>query len=137
MFQRFVWLKRIIMSFSRCGRKRMEQPLNSRASRTSDEEIDAAFERAKDFDHFPKIVEAVYRPDPGLDFLMLRLSDGQRLLIPKEMLGELKHASREQSSDVVIGPFGMSVWWPQLDDGLYLPDFLEHRWGKGFVRAAA
>ena len=115
----------------------MEQPLNSRASRTSDEEIDAAFERAKDFDSFPTIVEAVYRPDPGLDFLMLRLSDGHRLLIPREMLGELKNASSEQASDVVIGPLGMSVWWPQLDDRLYLPDFLEHRWGKGFARVAA
>ena len=115
----------------------MDEHSNSRTSRTSDEEIDAAFERAKDFDHFPKIVEAVYRPDPSLDFLMLRLSDGQRLLIPRETLGELKDASTEQASDVVIGPFGMSVWWPQLDDGLYLPDFLEHRWGKGFGRVAA
>jgi hypothetical protein len=24
----------------------------------------------------------------------------------------------------------VDIWWPQLDDGLYLPDFLEYRWGK-------
>lgn len=112
----------------------MEQPCSSR---TTDEEIDAALERAKEFDHFPEIVEAVYRPDPGLDFLMLRLGDGQRLLIPREMLGELTYATTEQVTDVIIGPLGMSVWWPQLDDGLYLPDFLQYRWGKGFGSVAA
>ena len=25
---------------------------------------------------------------------------------------------------------GASVWWPQLDNGIYLADFLEYRWGK-------
>jgi hypothetical protein len=29
------------------------------------------------------------------------------------------------------------VWWPQLDDGLYLPDFLEYRWGKARAVVAA
>jgi hypothetical protein len=103
---------------------------------TTDEEIDAAFERAKAFDSYPAIVEAAYHPEPGMEFLMLRLSDGQRLLIPREQLGELKNATPEQAKDVQIGPDGVDVWWPQLDDGLYLPDFLEHRWGK-FVHAAA
>jgi len=97
---------------------------------TTDEEIDAALERAKAFDSFPRIVEAVYRPEPGLEFLMLRLSDGRRLLIPREELGELTDATPEQASDLRIGPNGVDIWWPQLDDGLYLPDFLEHRWGK-------
>ena len=34
---------------------------------TTDEEIDAALERAKEFDSFPRILEAVYRPEPGLE----------------------------------------------------------------------
>jgi hypothetical protein len=97
---------------------------------TSDEEIDAAIERAKLLADEPKIVEAVYRPEPGLEFLMLKLSDGRRLLVPREELGELKHATQEQATDLVIGMHGVDVWWPQLDDGLYLPDFLEYRWGK-------
>jgi hypothetical protein len=97
---------------------------------TTDEEIDAAIERAKEFESFPRIVEAVYRPEPGLEFLMLRLTDGRRLLIPREELGELKNATPEQASDLAVGPHGLDVWWPRLDDGLYLPDFLEHRWGK-------
>jgi hypothetical protein len=97
---------------------------------TTDEEIDAAIERVKEFDSFPRIVEAAYRAEPGLEFLMLKLSDGGRLLVPREELGELKNATPEQAMDLQIGPHGLDVWWPQLDDGLYLPDFLEHRWGK-------
>jgi hypothetical protein len=104
---------------------------------TTDEEIDEAIEQAKEFDSFPRILEAVYRPEPGLEFLMLRLSDGRRLLIPKEELGELKNATPEQAVDLTIGPHGVDVWWPQLDDGLYLPDFLEYRWGKAQAVVAA
>ena len=104
---------------------------------TTDEEIDASLERAKAFDSFPRIVEAIYRSDRGWECLMLRLSNGQRMLIPKEMLGELKDATPEQSTDLVLGPEGLDVWWPRLDDGLYLPDFLEHRWGKEWQGVAA
>ena len=105
--------------------------------RTTDEEIDEAIERAKEFDSFPRILEARYRSEPGLEFLMLRLSDGRRLLIPKEELGELKNATPEQAADLTIGTHGLDVWWPQLDDGLYLPDFLEYRWGKAQGEVAA
>jgi len=104
---------------------------------TTYKEIDAAIERAKEFESFPRIVEVVYRGEPGLEFLMMRLSDGLPLLVPKEELGELSNATPEQASDVAIGPQGRSVWWKQLDDGLYLPDFLEYRWGKIFQKMAA
>ncbi|HZL28640.1 MAG TPA: DUF2442 domain-containing protein [Acidobacteriaceae bacterium] len=97
---------------------------------TTDEEIDAAIESAKLLADEPTIVEAVYRAEPGLEFLMLKLSDGRRLLVPREELGELKNATSEQATDLIVGPLGVDVWWPQLDDGLYLPDFLEYRWGK-------
>ena len=104
---------------------------------TTDEDIDAALERAKEFDSFPRIVEARYRPDPGWECLTLRLSNGHRLLIPKEMLGELKNATQDQATDLRIEHLGLSIWWPQLNDGLYIPDFLEHRWGKELQTAAA
>jgi hypothetical protein len=96
----------------------------------TDEQIDAAIARSQDFEKFPRIVHATYHAGPGLDFLMLKLDTDQRLLIPREQLGELKNATPEQASDVEIGPQGRSVWWPQLDDGLYLPDFLKYRWNK-------
>ncbi len=104
---------------------------------TTDAEIDAALERAKQFNSFPTIMEAVYHPEPELRFLMLRLSNGQRLLIPRESLGELKNATEDQAANLEIGPEGLDIWWPELDDGLYLPDFLEHRWGKQFQGLAA
>ena len=97
---------------------------------TTDEEIDAALEAAKHEPEEPLIAEAVYRPGAGLDFLMLKLSDGRRLLIPREELSELEGATVAQATDLFVVPTGSAVWWPQLDDGLYLPDFLEHRWGK-------
>ena len=97
---------------------------------TTDAEIDAALEEARNAPPEVTILEAAYRGEPGLEFLMLKLSDGRRLLIPREELGELKNATVEQAMDLRIGPHGVDIWWPQLDDGLYLPDFLEHRWGK-------
>jgi hypothetical protein len=42
----------------------------------------------------------------------------------------LKNATAEQATDLFIVPTATGIWWPQLDDGLYLPDFLEYRWGK-------
>lgn len=104
---------------------------------TTDEEIDRAIEDAKLIENEPRILEAVYRTEPGLDFLMLRLNDGRRLLIPREELSELKNASPEQASDIVIGPNGADIYWPKLDDGLYLPDFLEHRWHRIHKNLAA
>ncbi len=104
---------------------------------TTDEEIDVSLQRAQAFDSFPTIVEAVFFGEPRMDCLMLRLSDGRRLLIPREMLGELKDATPEQAADVSIVMLGLAVCWPQLDDGLYLPDFLEHRWGKAWSGLAA
>lgn len=95
---------------------------------TTDEEIDAAIERAKLNADEPLIVEAVYRPGPGLEFLELKLTDGRRLLIPREELGELKNATDAQATDLLIVSAGAGIWWPQLDDGLYLPNFLEYRW---------
>jgi hypothetical protein len=104
---------------------------------TTDEEIDEALERAKEFDSFPRIVEAEFRTERDPAYLMLRLNTGQQMLIPRGMLGELDRATTEQATDLFIGPQGLSVWWPQLDDGLYLPDFLEHRWGRVVNAVAA
>ncbi len=104
---------------------------------TTDAEIDAALERAKAFDGYPRIVEATYRAEPGWECLMIRLDNGQRLLIPKEDLDELKGATAEQASEIALTPQRRGIWWPQLDEGLYLPDFLEYRWGKELQKVAA
>lgn len=97
---------------------------------TTDEDIRRGLEQAKLLEDEPRIVEAKYQPGPSYSYLMLRLSDGRRLLIPREELDELKNATEEQAADLKIGPHGVHLWWPQIDDGIYLPDFLEYRWHK-------
>ncbi len=95
---------------------------------TTDADIDAMLEAARNAPDEPRILEAAFHPEPALNFLMLRLSDGRRLLIPREELSELSNATDEQAVDLFIGPNGTDIWWPQIDDGLYLPEFLIHRW---------
>ena len=70
---------------------------------TTDEEIDQAIARAALAADEPRIVEAAYRHEPGLEFLMLKLSDGRRLLIPREELSELDGATVEQACDLIVG----------------------------------
>jgi hypothetical protein len=129
-----MWPLQTGQHFGSFGRRRMDRHPNNL---TTDEQIDASLERAQAFDLFPRIIEAEFHADEKLQFLMLRLNDGQQLLVPRQMLEELKHATPAQAADLFIGPQGLSVWWPQLDDGLYLPDFLEHRWGKVWNGLAA
>ena len=80
------------------------------------------------------LVKVVYHPEPGLGLLVLTLSDGRRLLVPCEDLSELRGATPEQIADFTIEPLGTHIWWHQIDDGIYFPEFLEFRWGnKGLV----
>src|SRR5580704_17748411 len=88
----WMWRPSMPPSCTNCGRAYMDRHPNDV---TTDEEIDDAIEKAQLLADEPLIVEAAYRPEPGLDFLMLRLSDGRRLLIPREELGELKDATAE------------------------------------------
>jgi len=97
---------------------------------TTDAEIDAALEEARNSPPEIEILEAEFHSQPGLEFLRMKLSDGRTLLVPREELDELDNATTEQAKDIMILTPGASVWWPQLDDGIYLADFLEYRWGK-------
>ena len=95
---------------------------------TTDEQIDAAIERAKRLKDEPRIVEAVY--ERGLDLFVLKLSDGRRLVYPRENLQALYGSTPEQAADFVVGRYGTDIWWPQLDEGHYLPNMLEGRTGN-------
>ncbi len=97
---------------------------------TTDEEIDAAIERAKRIANEPRIVEAVYRSEPELDLFVLKISDGRRLVLPRENLQALKGSTPVQAAEFVVGQYGTDIWWPQLDEGHYLPNLLEHRYGN-------
>jgi hypothetical protein len=112
----------------------MGQPLTKE---NLEAEVDAALEATRESPEGSYIIEASYHPEPGLEFLKLRLSDGRRLLIPREELGELKNATPDQAREVTIIFDGAALYWPQLDDGLQLADFLEYRWRKEPRRVAA
>jgi hypothetical protein len=95
---------------------------------TTDEEIDAALERARNAPPEPTIVEATYHRE--LDLFVLKISDGRRLVFPRENLQALKGSTPEQAAAFVVGPFGTDIWWPSLDEGHYLPNMLEGRTGN-------
>jgi hypothetical protein len=96
----------------------------------TDQEIEAALEDARNAPDEPRIVEAVYHAERGLDLFVLKISDGRRLVLPRENLQALKGSTPEQAADFVVGQYGTDIWWPQLDEGHYLPNLLEHRYGN-------
>jgi|GEM_PF-2343696 len=112
----------------------MAQPLTEK---NLDAEVDLALERARETPEVPTILSATYYAEPGMDFLDMRLSDGRRLLVPRQELGELKKATAEQARDLVVLNPGTAIYWPQLDDGLDLMDFLEYRWRREASAVAA
>lgn len=102
-----------------------------------DARVDAALERAKREPEPTLILSAVYHPEPGMEFLEMKLSDGRRLLVPREELGELKNATAEQAADLRVLGSGTAIYWPKLDDGLHLGDFLQYRWRRDSEVVAA
>jgi hypothetical protein len=95
---------------------------------TTDEEIDAALERARNAPPLPSIVEAAYHRN--LDVIELKISDGRRLVFPRENLQALVGSTPEQAADFNTGMYGSHIWWPQLDEGHYLENLLEGRTGN-------
>lgn len=91
---------------------------------TSDAEIDRAIERAHRLQNEPRVREVEYRPGPGLDLLILRLSDGRRLVLPREDLQGLQSGTKEQIASVEIVGGGTGLHWPALDTDLYVPALL-------------
>lgn len=101
------------------------------------QEVESATERDTSPLDGPLIAEAAYCSGAGMEFLRLKLTDGRRLFIPKEELSELKNATADEAKSLFIVSTGTGIWWPQLDDGLYLPHFLQYRWHKDGHEIAA
>jgi hypothetical protein len=57
------------------------------------------------------------------------LSDGHRLLIPREDLQGLQSATKEQIARVEILGNGTGLHWPALDVDLYTPSLLRRIYG--------
>ena len=97
--------------------------------RTTDEEIDQALQRAKTEADDPRAIHVEYRSGHGLDLLILKMSDGHRLCIPREDLQGLQNASKQDIAKVEILGNGTGLHWPTLDVDLYVPALLRHIYG--------
>jgi len=97
---------------------------------TTDAKIDRAIERARRLREGPLVKEIEYRPGPGLDLFVLKLSDGRRRVLPREELQGLQSGTREQLARVDIIGGGTGLHWPDLDADLYVPTLLRGIYGN-------
>jgi hypothetical protein len=95
---------------------------------TTDEEIDALLEAARLEPEPPTLIAAEYLRER--DLFILTISDGRRLAIPREDIWAVRNATPDQAADFLTEAPGTDIWWPQLDEGLYIPEALEGRYGN-------
>lgn len=100
---------------------------------TTDEEIDAALERAKSLPDRPKAISANYNRE--LDLILIGMDNGHRLVIPREELQGLETGTETQWSDIEIFA-GVNIGWRQLDVDHYLPHLIEGRYASDRWRKA-
>ena len=93
----------------------------------TDEDIDAALEQARLLPPRPNAVSADY--NRLLDLIILKIDNGQRLVIPREQLQGLENATEAQLADIQILA-GQDIAWPQLDVDHYLPYLLEGQYAS-------
>jgi hypothetical protein len=94
---------------------------------TTDAEIDAAYERARNSAPLPKALSACY--NRALDVIVLHVDNGRRLVIPREELQGLEHATEEQIAEIEIFG-GLDIAWPRLDLDHYLPALVQGIYGS-------
>jgi hypothetical protein len=95
---------------------------------TTDEQIDRAIARASRIATQPRALAIEY--DPRLDLFILQLSNGERLVLQRELLQGLEQGSVTQLSHVEITPAGTGLHWPDLDVDLYIPNLRDHVYGS-------
>ncbi len=94
---------------------------------TTDVQIDRAISRAARLPDEPRAIGIEYRP--GLDLFIVTLSNGERLVLQRELLEGLQSATRRQLANVEITPQGSGLHWPDLDVDLYVPSLRRHVYG--------
>jgi hypothetical protein len=96
---------------------------------TTDIEIDAALARARaeGIDREP-VAESV-RYIPSYDIYVVDLSNGERLVLQREKLQGLQHASKAQLRNVDVEMLGTALSWPDLDVDLYIPALMKGVFG--------
>ncbi len=98
-----------------------------RAVVTTDLEIEKALKSARlhDDDQVAQTVEHV----PGLNLLIVGLSNHRRLVLPVEDLQGLEHATHEQLADYELVGRGTGISFPAVDADFYLPALIEGVYG--------
>jgi hypothetical protein len=97
---------------------------------TTDAEIDRAIERARRLREQPLVAEIEYKPGPGLDLFILKLTDGRRRVFPREDMQGLQTGTKEQFAHIEIVGGGTGLHWPDLDADLYVPALLRGIYGN-------
>src|ERR1700751_4193757 len=115
----------ISMIWRHCGREFMAK----HRVVTTDAEIDRAMEQTQLLQNEPRVTRVEYKPGPGLDLLILKLSNGHRHVIPREDLQGLQSATKEQITRVEILGGGTGIHWPDLDVDFYVPSLLRGVYG--------
>jgi hypothetical protein len=100
--------------------------VQSRLSST-DESTEANLREAAQVDGEPRVLAAVY--DRAMDAIVLKLTNGRRLLVPREELQGLEDATPEQAAEI-RNYAGLALSWPRLDVNHSVPSLLEHRYGN-------
>jgi hypothetical protein len=96
---------------------------------TTDAEIDRAIRTAARLADEPRATAVEYKPGPGLNLVILTLSDGRRRAIPVEDIEGLAGATRAQIGKVQILGNGTGLHWPALDLDHYIPNLLRDVYG--------
>jgi hypothetical protein len=93
----------------------------------TDADIDAALEDAKDLPPEPAALSGEYVP--ALDLIILKIDDGSRLVIQRELLQGLENATPAQLAHIEIFG-GNDIAWPDLDVDHYLPHLLAGKYSS-------
>jgi len=97
---------------------------------TTAKEIDAALRRARQFEgsrEDRRAVRATY--EASGDRVVVYLSDGVIVSIPRQYLQGLQGATRGQLSEIEVVGRGTGLHWPQLDADHYVPGLLNQVFG--------
>jgi hypothetical protein len=95
---------------------------------TTDAEIEAALKRAKLHDSDPRALAVEHIP--GLNLLIVELSNERRLVLPIEDIQGLGNATHEQIQNYKLLDRGTGISFPELDVDLYVPALIEGVYGN-------
>jgi hypothetical protein len=95
---------------------------------TTDAAIEAALQRAKPHDREP--VARTVEHLPGLNLIIVGLSNGRRLALPIEDLQGLGNATHEQIRNYELLGLGTGIRFPDIDVDLYVPALIEGVYGN-------